>query len=471
MLARVVARNAAWLVAGRVAILGLSGVISILIARHLGAEEFGKFSLIYAYLALFMWMGTFGMENILIRETAKARDRGDELFSVGHTCALVFSLVALVLAATGTFLLSCAPQIRVLILIAACEVLLFQPFYLLRFIFRVELKQWIPVVAEIVVSVLRLGIVLGLVLWKASLPWFVVGKLLCAAAFAASLLVLSRQFVKVRWHVNVPLACELLKEAWPLGVMALFGMIMTRLDQLMLNELLNVKAVGLYAASWTLVQFFGIFPNSLMASLFPVMSRRVGNTPEVARLARLGFKYSMMVIWPIAMIMTLWADDIIARVYGAKFAGAGAALALLIWAMPSAFFGVVLRDTLITTCRQRYLLWMHWLELVVCVVLNFLLIPRFGIAGAAAAAIGHNVAANLLMPSLFVETRRFVVIGLRQALTPALGCLGIYLVWTLSPSLVAGALAAALAYLGLVILLRGIDRTDVQYLRAVVGWR
>jgi O-antigen/teichoic acid export membrane protein len=471
VLAQLVARNTAWLMMGRVAIQGLSGVIAILLARYLGAEEFGRYTLLYAYLALFMWMVTFGVENILIREAARRRSSADELFSVGCTFASVSALVALALALAGTFGLSYAPGVRWLILVAAGEVLLLQPFYLLRFVFRVELKQWVPVLAEIVVSVLRLGLVSALIVWRATLPWFVVGKLLCSVAFAVALVVLSRRYVRIRWQPQFRTAGALLKEAWPLGLTALGGMVICRLDQLMIHSYLSATALGLYATAWTLIQFSGIFPNSLMASFFPVMSRRRDDPQELERLARLAFKYCLMTIWPVAMITTLWADEIIAAVYGAKYAGAGTALALMIWGMPSAFFGVVLRDTFIVAARQRYLLWMNGAELVVCVILNFLLIPRWGIAGAALASVGHNVLANVLVPALFAQTRRFVWLGLREAVIPALGCLGLGVAGIMWHSPAVGALAGVTAYGALLIGLRGISREDVQYLRAVTGLR
>jgi hypothetical protein len=57
---------------------GFSAVTSILLARYLGKEKLGEYGAIYAYLALYGFLASFCLEQILAREISLRRAGGGD---------------------------------------------------------------------------------------------------------------------------------------------------------------------------------------------------------------------------------------------------------------------------------------------------------------------------------------------------------------------------------------------------------
>src|SRR4030095_6128992 len=87
---RVFQNTAAQLI-GRVFGIGFSAATSILLARYLGKERLGEYGAIYAYLALYGFLASFCLEQILAREISVRRAQGAEIFRTATLTALGFS--------------------------------------------------------------------------------------------------------------------------------------------------------------------------------------------------------------------------------------------------------------------------------------------------------------------------------------------------------------------------------------------
>ncbi|MGB4783837.1 MAG: oligosaccharide flippase family protein, partial [Candidatus Acidiferrum sp.] len=130
---------------GRGVSLVLSAATSILLARYLGRERMGEYGAIYAYLALYTWLATFGLEQILTREASQRRAQAGSIILTGTAVALCFSVAGIALS----FLL--APSfgygggLRILVLFAAVDSLLLPAASLVGIVFQVDMRQWYAV--------------------------------------------------------------------------------------------------------------------------------------------------------------------------------------------------------------------------------------------------------------------------------------------------------------------------------------
>ncbi len=130
---------------GRVVSLLLSVVTSVLLARYLGRGKLGEYGALYAYLGLYTWLASFGLEQILAREASQRRLQAGSIFFTG-------SVVGICLAFAGTgFALLLAPWfgfshgMRFLLLFAAVDIMLLPPMSFASIVFQVDLRQWYPV--------------------------------------------------------------------------------------------------------------------------------------------------------------------------------------------------------------------------------------------------------------------------------------------------------------------------------------
>ncbi|HXT26673.1 MAG TPA: oligosaccharide flippase family protein, partial [Candidatus Eisenbacteria bacterium] len=142
---RVFQNTAAQLV-GRVFSIGFSAVTSILLARYLGKERLGEYGAIYAYLALYGFMASFCLEQILAREISVRRAQGAEIFRTATLTALGFSIAGTLIAPLAAPLFGYGGTLRWLIAVAAIDLLILPPLRFSGIIFQVEMRVWYNVV-------------------------------------------------------------------------------------------------------------------------------------------------------------------------------------------------------------------------------------------------------------------------------------------------------------------------------------
>src|SRR5689334_13522357 len=91
-------QNIVGLLGGRVVGLLLSAVSSILLVRYLGSLDLGHYSALYAYVALFGWLGTLGLDQIVTREASRRRAEAASLLMTGALLATIFCSMASIAA-------------------------------------------------------------------------------------------------------------------------------------------------------------------------------------------------------------------------------------------------------------------------------------------------------------------------------------------------------------------------------------
>jgi O-antigen/teichoic acid export membrane protein len=105
----------------------------------------------------------------------------------------------------------------------------------------------------------------------------------------------------------------------------------------------------------------------------------------------------------VALAMTILSGPIIHLLYGPAYAPSGGALRILIWSGIPVCFGSAWSNWMILESRAKMMFYFQLNGAVVNILLNMLLIPRFGITGSALATlisywVGVTVLAAILKP-------------------------------------------------------------------------
>src|ERR1700732_2286366 len=91
-------RNIVTLIGGQGLNLVLSAAATILLARYLGTARLGEFGALYAYLGLYGWLSTFGLDSILARQVAQDRARAGSILLTGVCVSSLFAFGAAAIA-------------------------------------------------------------------------------------------------------------------------------------------------------------------------------------------------------------------------------------------------------------------------------------------------------------------------------------------------------------------------------------
>jgi len=197
-----------------------------------------------------------------------------------------------------------------------------------------------------------------------------------------------------------------MKDAWPLIFAGMVVSVYMKIDQVMLKEMLDAKAVGMYAAAVKLCEAWYFLPTAVIASLFPAVieAKIKSKTLFDERVQNL---YDLMVWTSVAVAVptTLLADWVILILFGTDFQEAADVLRIYIWASVFVTLGIASSKWLVAENLQRYLFFRTALGALINVGCNLWLIPIYGIKGAAFSTLIAQGVVGFLSLSFFKKTR------------------------------------------------------------------
>lgn len=210
------------------------------------------------------------------------------------------------------------------------------------------------------------------------------GELLLALVV---LLVLRRQGQALRLGFEAGILRPLVPRGGALALSALLGLVIYNVSFLFLRAVHGPAAVGYFNAAATLVTFFLNVGTAYSMSLLPSLTALGGDRPGQVGLFQTAALHVTALALPIALGGSLLALPLVTLLYGPGYLRAATPLALLLWSIPLC----VLRDlplmSLQAAGREAVVLRVTAWAALLHLLLNFLLVPRWGLAGAAGAGL------------------------------------------------------------------------------------
>ncbi|MBI4458392.1 polysaccharide biosynthesis protein, partial [Candidatus Uhrbacteria bacterium] len=182
-----------------------------------------------------------------------------------------------------------------------------------------------------------------------------------------------------------------LRVAAPFALAGVFSRVYSSIDSILLSKFVSEAAVGVYGVGYKVAFAFQFLPMSLAAAVYPAMSESyVSNRERLVQVFRTALKYLFVLVVPLAAGIGLLADRLLAAVYGHAFSAADAPLQILMVSLIFAFLYWPAGSLLNACDRERINTAVMGCTMIGNILLNLILIPRFGSVGAALAALAGN---------------------------------------------------------------------------------
>jgi O-antigen/teichoic acid export membrane protein len=379
----------------------ISLIISIWIARQLGVEQYGVFTLVLWFTGIFSWAIGMGFTHAVTKFIAEHRGK-NEISVLGPIVMFVLKIEIILSALTTIVLLFLATPIADYF---------FSPSE--SFFFFLTILGIVPGILTAILSAALEGIQKFVYFTWANIiitPFSLAAKVyvIIAGKGIAGLLVvmLIFSFVNAIFYFIVLMKEGVLKRgaiaALPAGlkkrmfrynasVMAIIlcdKIIWDKSENFFLGRLCSAAEIGFYNLGFNIVQrFSAILPNTFWKVLFPAMSHNsgAGDHHKTQRLFFLTTRYLAFMSFPIGIGGAILAYSIIYFLYGPQFIGAQRPLQILF-----------LASVITMTCnpgaailygyeKQSFIYKNGAIMAIVNIILDLLLIKRFGAMGAAIA--------------------------------------------------------------------------------------
>lgn len=426
-----IAYNTAFRVGARIVGALLSMATYALLARYLGAEVFGGFIIVVTYGAFFALAMDLGLYLTTVRDISREAERTEEILASNAALRITVGLFLLVGLAVLASVLPYTKQIRWGLVIFALSVFVssvsssYTP--VLQAKLRLDLIGVMDVVDRLVIFALvyflskRGGEFLSVI------SVFVVANLVNLALS----LYFARRFVKIRLVYDLTAWKETFRKSFPLWLVIAVGTIHFRVDTLILSFLKGSYDVGIYGLAFKVLELVFILPGLFLASVFPLMSEYVkSGKRELSILLQKSFEVVLMLSLPIIGGTLILAPKLISLLAGEQYKPACLALRILILATLFSYLNGLFVYLIISLELQKRLLLIITATVIINVVLNFILIPRYSYLGAAVATVISEAAGMvfsfLVAKSGYPFRLRFDFVP-KTVLAAGLMCLGLLL--------------------------------------------
>jgi len=407
--------NTSWMFAEQILRMVAGLLVGIRVARYLGPVQFGIFSYAVAFSALFSAIAKLGLDSIVVRDLVHVPDQRDIYLGTAFWLKLIGAIVMLALIALATQLTSNDATTNLYIFIIASGTI-FQAFEVIDFYFQSKVLSKFVSICKLTQLLISSLVKLYLIFIQADLFWFVLVSLVDQLTLAVSLLFAYRYQKLGSFYRNFDraIAKQLLHDSWPLIFSGLVIMIYMRIDQIMIKEMLGIKEVGLYSAAVRLSEAWYFIPMIITNSLFPsiVNAKKVSEVLYYTRLQRL---YTLMV-WiaiGIALPMTFMSNWVVTMLYGEAYRAAGQVLMIHIWTGVFVFLGVASGAWLTNQNLQRFAFYRTFVGAILNIIMNFVLIPIYGMIGAAISTVIAQMMAALVFDVFSKKTRIAFIMKLK----------------------------------------------------------
>lgn len=401
--------NLNWLMADRILRIVGSLVVGIWVARYLGPADFGLLSFALSFVALFGVVGRLSIDPVVVRELTKHPEKEKEILGSVLRLKLWGSLMAAALVLPAAWLAQPDnPLFLALVAITAIGILFnaadaIDIFYQARVLSKYVVQA--RAYAFLAISLAKVGLILG----GFSVVWFALAATI-EIALGAGLMAWAyhrREGSAGGWGWRSGATVQLLKDGWPLAASSLLIIIHTRIDQVMIGQMLDDTQVGLYSAAIGISEAWLFVPGLIVQTVMPYFVHLRERDPASYHRRLMQLYSAMFWIGTAAGIATiLLGKQVILLLFGEAYSGAYGPLVLTIWTGIFIAQSVARSIWLISENLQLYRLFTNLIVVPVNVILNYLWIPEYGINGAAAASLISIGIGAWLVPLAFASMRK-----------------------------------------------------------------
>ena len=383
-------------------------ILIIYFARILGATEYGKFTFALAFVSLFVVFSDFGLSHTITREFSGSKEREREFSSI-LSLRFFLSLGALFLIVLGSFFITDKSEMRSLIWILASFSLI-NGFSEIIFAFfrarqRMEYESWATIVQAFVVTVVGFFVLFNFPSIKNLSYGYLfsafVGLAAIIALFHSKVHSITLSFDKLIWR-------KFLLMSWPLLLVGVFGTIYNSIDSVMMGYWGQITETGWYNAAYRIALIVIVPVGIIAANFYPVLSKLFKESREKLQIIW-NYQMELMIMLAVPVVIgghTL-APKIIHFIYGQSFSPSILAFQILIGVTGLIFLSRPFEQILIASNQQKKILLVTFFGAVINIILNFILIPRFSLYGAAVATL---ITFLVVLFLLFYFTFRFTPI-------------------------------------------------------------
>lgn len=407
-----IAYNTAISTIGKIIGVALSLISIGFIARYLGQEGFGSYSLILAFLSIFNVLADFGLYSLMVREISRPNADEKKIASNIFSLRVVILIISLGIAFGAVWFFPYPHIVKIGVGIGAIAFLLLSASQALMGIFQKYLHTDRPALAEVIGRGVQLCLVIIFIHFNLGLIAILLA--LIAGCFFIFILNIyfARKYIPVRLSFDFYYWKKLIKTAFPIAVSIVLTLIYFKIDSVFLSlGIINrssaspISDVGVYNIAYKVLEGLIFFPSMFVGLIMPLLSKHAfRDQKKFKQVFQKGLDTLLIFIVPVIIGLFLLASPIAVLIGGKEFIASGSVLKILSFAIGIIFLGSLFGQTIVALNKQKIGAWIFFAGMVFNIVANLIFIPKYSYLGAAWTTVFTELLVTVLMLILIWKT-------------------------------------------------------------------
>lgn len=405
-----IARNSILQITGKMISLFLGLVAIAIMTRYLGQEGFGYYTTVIAFLSFFGILVDFGLTLTTIQMISRQNADIDRTMSNMMTLRVISSAIFMAIAPIVVMFFNYNQTIEMGVLICALSFFCTTLIQILTGVFQKELKMFEVTVAELAGRVILVALTAAAAYYGKSIEYIFWAISIGSLINLLLVCFYSKRYVKLSLAFDFEIWKSILKRTWPIALSISFNLIYLKMDTIILSLVRSQSEVGLYGATYRVVDILTMLPAVYMGIVLPHLTVYFNEDKrkELFELLQKAFNALMIFCVPIVLGTFLVARKLMVFVAGAAFAESGEILKVLILASGAIFATSLFGYAVVAVHKQRQMMWGYLTTAVLTLAGYLVLIPIYGYWAAAWMTVFSEVLIMIWTAIVVYQTIKFV---------------------------------------------------------------
>lgn len=374
--------NAFWMILEKVLKIIFTFLFLGMVARRVTVADFGVLNLAISIVTSLWVISSLGIDSILLKEFSLKKYKENDLLSTAFLARLCCSLIVILISVVFIELYNVdyhRNDYKVVFYIIISS-LIFYNFNTLYTYHQAYSRAILNTKVSIISLVLSMTVKLYLYIYDFGLIYFAWSFFFDVFINLFLVIILNRSRnieIRIR-HFQKDVFLDLFKQGWPMFFASCLLVAYSRLDQFMIAYLLGVSHSGIYSIALRISDAYSFVPLIIATSFYPLIAK----DPTDENIKNY-FSIVFFSAFITGLVVIAVAPYVIPYMFGDAYLAAVSVLNITVFSTMFAVLGSACTNYMVLFNLGFYRLIRISAGLIVNIILNLMMIPKFGIIGAA----------------------------------------------------------------------------------------
>lgn len=360
-------------------------LFSIIIARAFGEEVFGSVNFANSIISYFLMISSMGLQTYAIIRIAKNTDEKENLFNKILSTRIILGIVSTILLIGIISSVNLAEENRTMTLLYG-SIIITNALNIDWYFNAIQKMKYISfsIMIQNSVSLISLGIIY---LFNISRSIYIIPMCIFIGNISSIIysFIIALRDVKFKFTISLKESWYFIQKSFPFFFSGVFATINCNLDTILIGIIHTNLQVGLYSAAYKVINILVVGIAIIFTPVYPVIIELISsNKLEKFNTLMINLKKIILIIViPLVMGGIILRADIITLLFSNMYVRASDAFGILLLYIGLLYYREIYGYTLNASGKQKVYMKIVSISATMNILLNIVIIPKYGIEGAA----------------------------------------------------------------------------------------